>query len=328
MEKLYPLLFESLLMPKVWGGSRLHSLFGKGQANAQNIGESWELAAFEHHDSMVVNGFLAGNSLGELIEVYMGSLVGEQVYEKFGEEFPLLVKFIDASSNLSVQVHPDDHLAWESHKASGKTEMWYVVDAAKDAKIYAGFNKNTSQSEVRQAIADGNLHEHLEQGVVKPGDVFYIPSGKVHAIGAGVVLCEIQQASDITYRLYDWNRMGEDGKPRPLHKEKALKATNFDKSDEFTISYNASNNTLTPLVSDRYFTTNIIAFNSRYDADYFTLDSFVALVCIEGAFSIEYPSGVEFVKKGDVVLLPAEIKQFAFLPSEPSKILETYLQEV
>jgi len=327
MIKLYPLKFQPVLKEKVWGGNRLASLYGKDSGNMPNCGESWELGAFGSHDSVVSNGFLKGNTLSELIEIYMGDLVGEKIFENFGTEFPLLLKFIDTDDVLSLQVHPDDELAWKRHKSNGKSEMWYIVDARPDSRIYAGFNSQVSKERVLQHISNNTLQDLLLANRVKPGDVFNIPSGKVHAIGSGIVLCEIQQASDLTYRLYDWNRMGSDGKPRELHVEPALDAIDYSQSEEFTTPYQPKNNASVPLLKGKHFTTNVVTIDKRYEADYYSLDSFVVLVCIDGAFTLRYPGGTEYVKKGEVVLLPAEIKQFSFDPSEPSKILETYIQQ-
>ncbi|HSV89095.1 MAG TPA: type I phosphomannose isomerase catalytic subunit [Bacteroidales bacterium] len=325
MHKLYPIKFYPVFKEKVWGGNRLAPLYGKNPGELPNCGESWEMAAFAGHDSVVENGFLEGNTLSELIEVYMGDLVGDKVYETFGREFPLLFKFIDTDEKLSVQVHPDDELAWERHKSNGKSEMWYIADAKPEARIYAGFSTNVSKEIVLQHIKENTLQNLLLSGKVKPGDVFYIPAGKVHAIGAGVVLCEIQQASDITYRLYDWNRSGNDGKPRELHVEQALEVIDFSKAGEFNRQYPPVNNAAVSLVNDRHFTTNLLSFDKIYETDYFQIDSFVALVCLEGSFRISFTGGTESVKKGEMILLPAEIKQFSFIPSEPSKVLETFI---
>ena len=207
MPTLYPIKFEHQCKETVWGGSRLGRL-GKNIPEGSNCGETWELGAFQSLDSVVANGFLAGNTLSEVIEVYMAELVGEDVFDKFGHTLPLLVKFVDTNDFLSVQVHPDDGFALEKHRSFGKTEAWFVMDAQPDAQISLGFYKDVSREEVLSHIENNTLQEVLQTKSVKKGDFFFLPSGTVHAIGKGVTLCEIQQASDITYRLYDYNRSG------------------------------------------------------------------------------------------------------------------------
>ena len=326
MHTLYPFQFRSELFPRIWGGQRLHTLFGKGTHKAGNYGESWEISAFESHDSIVSNGFLAGNTLTELVEVYMGALVGESVFEKYGNTFPLLVKFIDASQNLSLQVHPDDKLARQRHQSFGKSEMWYVVDASPESRIFAGFNKETCPAEVHDAINNNSLEHLLHSGVVVPGDVFHIKPGTVHAIGAGVLLAEIQQASDITYRLYDWGRIDDAGKLRELHIEAAIDAIHYGKADHFSLPYRPQSNFRTKLVADNNFTVNLITFDKPFEADYYSLDSFVVLVCVQGQLQLRYSDGQLQLNCGEVVLIPAEFADVELLPEKGTcKVLETYI---
>jgi mannose-6-phosphate isomerase len=326
MQKLYPLKFKPVLKDKVWGGKRLDPLMGKKFSPLPNCGESWELAAFEEADSIVANGFLQGNTLSELIEVYMGDLVGEKVFDHFGTTFPLLVKFIDTDDFLSVQVHPDDDVARSRHNSNGKTEMWYILAAEHGAEIISGFNKDVTPEALQQHIKENTLRDILLAKPVKAGDVFFLPAGKVHAIGAGITLCEIQQASDVTYRLYDWDRPGMDGKPRQLHIDEAIEVINYKKADEFTLEYKPEPNGSVNLVRDKHFTTNLLNFSQKIEIDYFLVESFVILVCLEGEFELAYGGGTEMVNKGEVVLLPAEISQCSFNPKEACKILETYLK--
>ncbi len=326
MQKLYPLKFRPAFKEKVWGGDRLKSLLGKDFAPLSNCGESWELAAFGNEVSVVSNGFLEGNPLSELLEIYMGDLAGDAVFDQYGHEFPLLVKFIDTSDYLSVQVHPGDEVARSIHNSNGKTEMWYVIDALPGSEIISGFNKPVDKEKLLKHVETGTLREILNAKPVKPGDVLFLPAGKVHAIGAGITLCEIQQASDVTYRLYDWDRPGLDGKPRELHLEQALEVIDLKPNNEFTVNYSPVPNGRVNLVRDKHFTTNLIAFDRQFNADYDHLDSFVLLVCIEGEFQIIHQQGKELVVKGEVVLLPAEMHQFAFVPKTPCRILETYLE--
>jgi len=325
MQKLYPLKFQPVFKDKVWGGTRLKTLFGKDFSPLANCGESWELAAFGSEDSVISNGFLKGNELSELLEVYMGELVGENVFNQHGNEFPLLVKFIDTSDYLSVQVHPDDEVARSLHNSNGKTEMWYILDAQPGAEIISGFNKDVDHEVLLKHVENNTLREIMLAKPVKPGDVLFLPAGRVHAIGAGITLCEIQQASDITYRLYDWDRPGMDGKPRELHLEQALKVIDYKKAREFTVNYTPATNGSVNLVRDKHFTTNLLTFERKIETDYYLVDSFVLLVCIDGAFEIQYQGGNESIAKGEVVLLPAEIHQLSYIPKEPCRVLETYI---
>jgi len=325
MQKLYPLKFQPVFKEKVWGGTRLNKLLGKDFAPLTNCGESWELCAFAEEVSIVSNGFLKGNELTEIIEIYMGDLVGDQVFDRFGEEFPLLVKFIDTNDYLSVQVHPDDAMARKLHNSSGKTEMWYIVEAQPGSEIIAGFNQDVDRSKVLKHLENNTLRELMLAKPVKAGDVLFLPAGKVHAIGAGITLCEIQQASDVTYRLYDWDRPGLDGKPRELHIQQSLEVLDFKIATEFTRPYQPKPNGSVNLVKDRHFNTNLITFDRKIESDYFLVDSFVLLVCLEGGFEIQYQGGSEKVGLGEVVLLPADLKQVSYSPSAPSRVLETYI---
>ncbi|MEE4178315.1 MAG: type I phosphomannose isomerase catalytic subunit [Bacteroides sp.] len=325
MHKLYPLKFQPVYKDKVWGGTRLKSLLGKDFSPLPNCGESWELFAFSKDSSVVRNGFLSGNTLPEVIEVYMGDLVGDKVFEQFGEEFPLLVKFIDTNDYLSVQVHPDDALGMKRHNSYGKTEMWYIIDAEPGAEIISGFNREVERETLRRHIEQNTLRDIMVAKPVKKGDVLYLPAGKVHAIGAGITLCEIQQASDVTYRLYDWDRPGTDGKPRELHIEQAMEAIDFSKAEEFTLDYEPVFNDRVSLVSDKHFTTKLLTFDRKIELDYYLVDSFVLLVCLEGGFTLSYPGGSEEVAKGDVVLVPADIRQVSYVPQTSCRVLETYI---
>ena len=325
MQKLYPLKFKPVFKDKVWGGIRLKKLLDKDFSPLPNCGESWELFAFANESSVVDNGFLSGNSLSEVIEVYMGDLVGDDLFDQFGEEFPLLVKFIDTNDFLSVQVHPDDILGKKLHGSYGKTEMWYVIDAEPGAEIISGFNRDLDREAVLRHIEQNSLRDIMVARPVRRGDVLFLPAGKVHAIGAGITLCEIQQASDVTYHLYDWDRPGTDGKPRELHIERSLEALDLKKAEEFTIDYEPVPNGSVTLVRDKHFTTNLLTFDRKLEMDYFLVNSFIVLVCLEGAFELEYPGGRETVKQGEVVLVPAEIRQLSYVPKTAARVLETYI---
>jgi len=233
MSHLYPLKFKPIFKDKIWGGNKIKTLLNKDFSPLPNCGESWEISGVQDEISVVSNGFLIGNNLQELIEIYMGDLVGDQVYQKYGIEFPLLIKFIDAHDDLSIQVHPNDKLAMQRHNAYGKTEMWYIIDADRGAKLISGFNTEVTKDAYIKHLENNTLNLILNYEEVKAGDVFFMPAGRVHAIGKGILLTEIQQTSDITYRIYDYNRKGTDGKPRELHTSLALDAIDFKSYDNY-----------------------------------------------------------------------------------------------
>ena len=323
---LYPLKFEPICLEKIWGGNRLKTLLGK-KYNTKNCGESWEISGVEGNISVVANGFLKGNDLSELIEIYMGDLVGDKVYEKFGNEFPLLIKFIDAQDDLSIQVHPNDELSKERHNAFGKTEMWYVVDVAEGALINSGFNQPVDREKYLEYLENGNLTDLLKYDEAKVGDVFFIPAGRVHAIGKGSMVAEIQQTSDVTYRIFDYNRKDDKGNERELHTELALDAIDFTYLDEYKTKYTSELNKSTEIVSCKYFTTNILEFDKIVGKDYFQIDSFVIYITLEGNFEIETESGKEKVGKGESVLIPANIDLLKLNPlSGKVKLLEVYVR--
>lgn len=323
---LYPLKFEPIFLEKIWGGNRLKTLLGKNY-NLKNCGESWEMSGVEGKISVVSNGFLKGNDLNELIEIYMGDLVGDKVYEKFGNEFPLLIKFIDAQDDLSIQVHPNDELSKERHNAFGKTEMWYIVDVAEGALINSGFNQPVDREKYLEYLENGNLTDLLKYDEARVGDVFFIPAGRVHAIGKGSMLAEIQQTSDVTYRIFDYNRKDDKGNLRELHTDLALDAIDFSFLEDYKTKYNAELNNSTEIVSCKYFTTNILEFDKPIEKDYYKFDSFVIYITLEGDFEMETEDGTEKVVKGETVLIPASI---VFLKLKPikgkAKVLEVYIQ--
>lgn len=323
---LYPLKFKPVYKEKIWGGQKIKKILKKDYGKLPNCGESWEISSVKNNISKVSNGFLKGNNLEELIEVYMGDLVGEKVYEKFGIEFPLLIKFIDAADVLSVQVHPNDELAMKRHNAYGKTEMWYVVQADNEAEIIVGFHKKTDKETYVEKVEKGDVTALLNKEKVRTGDVFFLPAGRIHAIGAGILLAEIQQTSDITYRIFDWNRKDGSGNPRELHTELAVDAIDYNVYDNYKTTYSVKNNASSKIISCRYFTTNILMFDERIEKDYFTLDSFVVYMCLEGDFDIHSDEEeIVNVKQGETVLIPAIIKNVLLEPNKPSKVLEVYV---
>ena len=325
MSELYPLKFETVLKEKVWGGNSLASKFNKGTAGPQHIGESWELSAMADNQSVISNGFLAGNNIEELIEVYMGDITGDSIYEKFGNEFPLLIKFIEAQEDLSVQVHPDNELSKKRHNAYGKTEMWYILESKKGSKIYTGFREGVTKEQYEEAVRDGKIEGLLNVETADPGDTFFTPAGRVHAIGSGIVLVEIQQTSDITYRIFDWNRKGSGKEKRELHTELALDAIDFKQAGKNKIRIEPVMNKTENLVNCEFFNTNILCFNKAIDKEYYFNDSFVVYICTEGEFLICWDNNSEKVKKGETVLLPSMIKEVTLKPLNESKVLEIYI---
>ncbi len=322
MEALYPLKFEPILKDKIWGGDKLRNILNKKNAS-DKCGESWEISAVQDNISIVSNGFLAGNSLQELVEIYMAEIVGEEVYKKFGLEFPLLIKFIHSGDDLSIQVHPDDEMAKKRHKAYGKTEMWYIVDTEKDAELITGFNQEVDKKKYLEHLQQMKLMDILNVEKVEKGDVIHLPAGRVHALGKGILLTEIQETSDITYRIYDYGRKDEHGKTRELHTELALDAIDFNYYDQYKTPYNSELNETNKVVSCEHFTTNIISLDQPQKKDYTLLDSFVIYICVEGSGTIEYNDGqtVSFIK-GETVLIPAALEKVILHPDKSISLLE------
>lgn len=327
MAGLYPLKFKPIFHDKIWGGTRLKTLLNKDIGGSSHCGESWELSGVSGNISVVQNGFLKGNDLSELVEIYMGDLVGDKVYEKFGLEFPLLIKFIDAGADLSIQVHPNDELARDRHNAFGKSEMWYVIDAENGARINTGFNQPVTRNKYVEYFDTGRLSELLHFENVKTGDVFFIPAGLVHSIGKGTMVAEIQQTSDITYRIFDFNRMDSEGNFRELHTDLALEAIDYSKNENSRIDYTTEKNKSTEVVSCKYFTTNILDFNTTIEKDYFSVDSFVIYIVLTGDFIIEMEDQKVNVKHGETILLPAITNVVHLIPaSKEVRLLEVFIK--
>lgn len=328
MEGLYPLKFTPIYKDKIWGGNKIKSVLNKDFGSLPNCGESWELSGVEGNVSVASNGYLAGNSLEELIEVYMGDLVGDQIYETYGTEFPLLIKFIDANDDLSIQVHPDDEMAAERHNSYGKTEMWYVMQADKGAKLQSGFNQPVDQEKYLEKLEKVELTDILNFEEVTAGDVFFIPAGRVHAIGKGILLAEIQQTSDITYRIYDYDRRDDKGNTRELHTDLALDAIDYTLFPEYKSNYEVKANESVELASCQYFTTNVLELTQVVEKDYNKLDSFVIYICMEGELVVETESGTELVQMGETILIPASVENVHLKPITASaKLLEVYIGE-
>lgn len=326
MNQLYPLKFKPFYQQRIWGGNRMHAMLNKPACKDGGCGESWELSAVEGNISVVSNGFLEGNNLQELIEVYMGDLIGERVYERFGNEFPLLIKFIDAIDDLSIQVHPGDNLSGERHNAFGKTEMWYILHADEGSLLNSGFNQPVDAEKYTEYLASGRLTELLSFEEVKAGDVYFIPAGRVHAIGKGVIVAEIQQTSDVTYRIYDYDRTDKLGNKRELHTELALGAIDFSYKEDYKTHYQPVINTTTEVVTCPYFKTSIIEFDRTLQKDISGIDSFVIYICVEGNYEIVWGSGHEIVQKGDTILIPSSLEEYSMVPlSGSAKVLEVHI---
>ncbi len=326
MKNLYPLKFRPIFKERIWGGDKLTTLLNKHHG-IKNCGESWELSGVQDDISVVSDGFLKGNNLEELIEVYMGELVGEKVYDKFGTEFPLLIKYIDANDRLSIQVHPDDKLSKERHGAFGKTEMWYVVQAEEGAELISGFNRTIDRDSYLIALSNDKLENLLQFDPVKPGDVFFIPAGRVHAIGKGIVVAEIQQTSDVTYRIFDFNRVDDKGQPRELHTELALDAIDFKHHKQGQTPYLPKENESVELAKCNYFTTNLLQLTTEVERDFSAKDTFVIYLCFEGSYTLNWESETITVQKGETLLVPASIENFILKPLNgiEAKLLEVYV---
>lgn len=326
MAVLYPLKFKTIFKDKIWGGQKINTYLGKDFSPLPNCGETWEISGVKSDVSVVENGNLAGESLAHLLEKHQHELVGKKIYERYGKEFPLLVKFIDANDDLSIQVHPDDELAKQRHDSFGKTEMWYVIQADEGATLISGFNQTVNQEIYLEKLNSGSINEILNQEEVKAGDVFFLPAGRVHTIGKGLLIAEIQQTSDVTYRIYDFDRVDDKGNKRELHTEEALAALDYQVHPEYKAVYEKKNNEPVEVVKCPYFTTNILDYNQPVSRDY-SFDSFVIHVCVQGSYTLQYGDERLNVSMGDCVLIPATIKGVKLDTQTGFKILESYVEE-
>ena len=323
---MYPLKFEDIFKTVVWGGEKIAPFKGV-QTEQHNIGESWELSGVKGNESVVANGPLAGHTITELACQYKETLLGKKVYETTGTEFPLLIKFIDARDDLSVQVHPDDTLAGARHNGSkGKTEMWYVVQADEGAHLMAGLSRQTTPQEYESKVNDNTVTEILKDYKVREGDTFFIPAGRVHSIGKGCFIAEIQQTSDIPYRIYDFGRLGLDGKPRELHTELAKDAIDYTVLDDYRTHYPQVTDSENTLVSCKYFTTSLFDLSQSVTKDIASLDSFLIAICIDGQGTISDGHGNTIqIRKGETILLPADSLSATFTPDGSMKLLACHL---
>ncbi|NER09179.1 type I phosphomannose isomerase catalytic subunit [Muriicola jejuensis] len=301
---MYPLKFHPILKERLWGGTKLAEKLNK-PITSDITGESWELSGVKEDVSRVANGDLKGTSLNELIDQWGERLLGRSVMERFGSEFPILIKFIDAKQDLSIQLHPHDELARSRHNSFGKTEMWYIMDADEDANLIVGFNQPMTREKYVRSLEDRTLLDYMNYERVKPGDTFFINTGKIHAIGAGVLLAEIQQTSDITYRVYDFDRRDKEGKLRELHTDLALDAIDFEKKDDFVVTYERKQDVVNPMVDCPYFKTQFLNLQKDLVRDTQSRDSFTIFMCVHGEAVIANENGSASLKKGETVLLPA-----------------------
>ena len=326
---LYPIKFKPRIKERIWGGQAILNKKGKAAgrlAKDKLYGESWDLSSVKGDISVVANGFLKGNNLEEIIEVYMGELVGEQIFEQYGLEFPLLIKYLDCNDKLSVQVHPDDALALERHNSFGKTEAWYVVDCKPGASIYLGFKDlNLTREEYIAAVAESRLEELLNKVEVKPGDVFFIPAGTVHALGAGLEVVEVQQTSDVTYRIYDWDRVDAEGKSRELHTSLAVDAIDFESDAELLHrEYNLAKGGDAKVIECNYFTMTLHNVAGVKELDRSSLDSFVVFIALNGSVRIVADGNEETLAEGEVILIPAEVNDITI--EGDAKLMEVYIK--
>jgi len=322
---MYPLKFEPILKSTLWGGEKIIP-FKHLTEKIANVGESWEISGVPGNESVVANGEYKGMTLPELVGTFHGELVGEANYARFGNTFPLLIKFIDAQQDLSIQVHPADDLAKKRHNSMGKTEMWYVVDAEKDAKLRSGFSEQITPKEYKERIHNSTITDVLQEYPIHKGDVFFLPAGRIHSIGAGAFIAEIQQTSDVTYRIFDFNRKDANGNTRELHTELAKDAINYEVLDDYRTHYEAVKDEPVELVACPYFTTSLYDLTETITCDYSELDSFVIFICMEGACKIVDNEGNELaLQAGETVLIPASTEEVTVIPDGSVKLLETYV---
>lgn len=300
----YPLTFEPILKERIWGGTKLKTYLNK-PISSEITGESWEISTVPNDVSVVSNGDLKGKNINELIALAPNEFLGRFVVERFGNQFPLLFKFIDAKEDLSIQLHPNDELAKERHNSLGKTEMWYVMQADENSRLVVGFKEDSNREEYLNHLENKSIVSLLNEMPVKKGDVFFLETGTIHAIGAGVVIAEIQQTSDITYRIYDWDRVDANGKSRELHTELALDAINYSKTAS-KIEYSALENKSNIVVDCPYFKTNVVPLQGNYSWKK-KQEAFTVLMCTEGQFEFVYEGEFFIIKAGNTILLPASI---------------------
>lgn len=324
-----PICFTPILQRTIWGGNaivRWKQLSGK---QPHNVGESWEICDLGDVATIVADGPYAGQTLRQLIQRYGAALLGQANFEKYGDNFPLLIKIIDSYSDLSIQVHPDDAMAQRCEgKPYGKTEMWYIVNREPEATLVNGFCNTISAEDYEQLVATGTLTEHLNTFATEPGDFYYIPAGRIHAIGAGNLLIEIQQASDLTYRVYDYNRIDDRGYKRDLHISQAKEALHFEAEEHCREQDPLTKDACVELVDSAYFTTNVYHLTAPKTIAHPDLDSFRILVAFKGEAEVRTDAGTSVrLSEGNSIFLPAALTSIAVHPlTNDFSFLETYVK--
>ena len=322
---MYPFIFKPILKEIIWGGTAIRPFKGLTPSE-KKTGESWELSHVKGNYSVVANGALKGKSIDELITIYGAKLTGEKLMQRFGSTFPLLIKFIDAHENLSIQVHPDDTLAQTRHHSFGKTEMWYVVKTTPGAALYSGFSQQIDAEEYVRRVEHNSIMDVLQRYEVKEGDVFFLPAGRIHTICAGCLIAEIQQTSDITYRIYDYHRKDTNGNNRELHTELAKDAIDYAVYPDYRTAYTPVPNKTVQLVQCEYFTTNLLELDIPKERDYSAMDSFIIYICIGGKATLrDNKNNTLSVHQGQTVLIPAETQNITITPEPQTKLMETYI---
>ncbi len=322
---LYPLKFDPIFKEKIWGGNKIRTLLNKDYGSLTNCGESWEISGVAGDLSVVSAGELKGRSLPDLIDEYGPKLVGRQVYQEFGNKFPLLVKFIDADDDLSIQVHPNDEIAKERHNSFGKTEMWYIIQSDPGSTLYTGFSEKVSKDQFRDYSQSNRVLDILNKESVCANDVYFLPSGRIHSIGKGILLAEIQQTSDVTYRVYDFDRTDNTGKKRELHIEDALDVIDYDVKQNYKTDVDIKINETSELVQCQYFTTNLLSIDSPVTKNYGAIDSFKIYLCLEGNAELKCGNKRVSLLLGESILVPACFDEITLIPGERTKLLESYV---
>jgi mannose-6-phosphate isomerase len=318
-----PLKFKPLLKQTLWGGEKIIP-FKHLDEKLDNVGESWEISGVNNNETIVADGDYAGKPLNEVVKEMKDRLVGADNYKRFGDEFPLLIKFIDARQDLSIQVHPTDEIAHKQGKERGKTEMWYLMDSDPGAKLYSGLKKQITPDEYKQMVENDTICDALAQYPVEEGNCFFLPAGRIHAIGTGCFLAEIQQTSDVTYRIYDFKRKDKNGNYRELHTKLAAESINYHVEKDYRTPYTPVKNQGVSLVRCPYFCTAVYDLNEPMTLDYTDLDSFVILIGLSGHATITDNEGNEFaLAAGETVLVPATTNTLKV--EGTIKFLETYV---
>lgn len=320
---MQPIKFNPLLVQTLWGGEKIIP-FKHLNSDLTQVGESWEISGVKGNETIVSEGEFKGKKLNELVDELKGKLVGEANYKRFGNDFPLLIKFIDARQELSIQVHPTDELAQKRGKLRGKTEMWYIMDSDENAKLRAGMKEKITPEQYKQMVEDDTITEAIAEYKVKEGDCFFLPAGRIHSIGTGCFLAEIQQTSDVTYRIYDFKRKDKDGNYRELHTEEAAECIDYNVEPNYRTEYTPVKNEGVALVECPYFTTAVYDLNEPMTLDYSELDSFVILIGLKGSGEITDNEGnTTTLCKGETILIPATTSEVKVTGN--IKFLETYV---